>query len=121
MALLKRTKVGRDINRHYFNQAEIHNALQRPVVKRLIELIRLRNTHPAFDGVFSCATPDESTLEMRWTNAAQHAALIANVATGQWEIRVSTDIGVVSALSSVNLRDEIARIESPADVAAAHA
>ena len=33
MELLMSTKVGRDINRHYFSPAEIKNALERPVVQ----------------------------------------------------------------------------------------
>ena len=38
------------INRHDYTTDELLHAFNRPVVKRLIELVRLRNTHPAFDG-----------------------------------------------------------------------
>jgi sucrose phosphorylase len=41
---------GRAINRHDFSREEVETALRRPVVHRLIELMRLRNTHPAFYG-----------------------------------------------------------------------
>ena len=47
---VERTGEGRAINRHDYRLDEIHAALERPVVGRLLDLIRLRNTHPAFDG-----------------------------------------------------------------------
>ena len=50
--LLRRTSVGRDVNRHYYTREEIDSDLQRPVVRALFALIRLRNAHPAFDGEF---------------------------------------------------------------------
>ena len=53
MALLNKTHVGRDINRHYYCADEVQSALATPMVHRLIDLIRLRNEHPAFDGAFS--------------------------------------------------------------------
>ena len=46
--LMERTKNGRDINRHYYSADEVEQEQQRPVVKKLKELMVLRNTHPAF-------------------------------------------------------------------------
>jgi len=66
MDLLSRTGVGRDINRHYYTNEEIDNALKQPLVQRLIELIRLRNTHPAFGGEFHVDAPKKNLLEMKW-------------------------------------------------------
>ena len=43
---------GRNINRHYYTEEEIGREVERPVVKQLLELMKLRNTHPAFDGEF---------------------------------------------------------------------
>lgn len=77
MNLLARTGVGRDINRHHYNTAEVTRALQRPVVQSLIELIRLRNSHPAFNGSFT-HTRSGSTLELCWRaekDGADFAAL----------------------------------------------
>ncbi|ALQ09995.1 sucrose phosphorylase (plasmid) [Pseudoalteromonas sp. Bsw20308] len=53
MELLTNTNVGRDINRPYLDANIIDKALNKPVVKGLIELIKIRNTHPAFAGEFS--------------------------------------------------------------------
>ncbi len=50
MDLLKRTGVGRDINRHYFTAAEIAERTETPVVASLLSLMRFRNEHPAFEG-----------------------------------------------------------------------
>ena len=55
MGLLARTRVGPDVNRHYYTTAEIDADLARPVVHALCRLIRFRNTHPAFDGGLTCS------------------------------------------------------------------
>jgi sucrose phosphorylase len=75
MALLERTNVGRDINRHYYTPDEIARAIERPVVQRLFELIRLRNTHPAFGGDFEMAESADSVLDLRWRNGKDFAHL----------------------------------------------
>ena len=66
MELLERTKVGRDINRHYYTNEEIDDALKQPLVKKLIDLIRLRNNQPAFSGDFKVDAPEDHLLELRW-------------------------------------------------------
>jgi len=50
MELLKRTGVGRDINRHHFTRSEIAERVASPVVESLLALMRFRNEHPAFGG-----------------------------------------------------------------------
>lgn len=51
--LLQDTKVGRDINRHHYQPAEIEQALLTPVVRAQLDALRLRATHPAFEGDFT--------------------------------------------------------------------
>ena len=65
MELLRRTGVGRDINRHTFTDDEIDAALERPVVVALRALMRLRSQHPAFRGEFSWSTGD-GELRLGW-------------------------------------------------------
>lgn len=48
VALMEKTKNGRDINRHYYSMEEVEQEQSRPIVKELKELMILRNTHPAF-------------------------------------------------------------------------
>lgn len=66
MALLKKTTIGRDINRHYYSWDEVQESLARPVVQNLLKLIRFRNEHPAFQGAFSLLPCDDSRLVIRW-------------------------------------------------------
>lgn len=66
MSLLARTQVGRDINRHYYTANEVADALHKPVVQSLCELLRLRNTHPAFAGEATVETPSDQKLVIAW-------------------------------------------------------
>lgn len=74
MTLLAQTGVGRDINRHRYSDAELKVALQKPVVQSLVELIRFRNSHPAFGGSFA-HQKHGSILELAWTQGADFALL----------------------------------------------
>lgn len=64
IALMEKTKNGRDINRHYYTLEEIEANQQRPVVQRLKELMELRNTHPCFslEGSIKVEIPEEGLL-----------------------------------------------------------
>ena len=89
MSLLARSRVGRDINRHYFTEGEIHSALQRPVVRDLIELIRLRNTHPAFAGEFALGEGSDEEIVLRWNRGGDYALLQVNFATASYRLEYS--------------------------------
>jgi sucrose phosphorylase len=75
MELLRRTKEGRDINRHYYTGDEIDSEVQRPVVRALFDLIRFRNTHPAFAGDFSLPPCSDHEITIEWRNNAHWARL----------------------------------------------
>lgn len=82
--LLRRTQVGRDINRHHYTGGELAEALERPVVRALLALSRFRNEHPAFDGELT-TTVDGSRLVMARRGAAvpdASATLEVDLATG---------------------------------------
>ena len=81
MALLARTGVGRDINRPFCTRAEIDEAVARPCVQRLFDLIRLRNQHLAFGGTFAIDESPDDTLELTWRRGEDVARLTVNVAT----------------------------------------
>jgi sucrose phosphorylase len=89
LELLKKSGVGRDINRHYYTPDEVRADLERPVVARLLEMIRLRNQHPAFNGEFELLPSADHVLQLRWRGGAHHAQLDANIATGEWRIDAS--------------------------------
>jgi sucrose phosphorylase len=86
MALLAKSGIGRDINRHYYTAEEIDQALQRPVVQSLFELIRFRNRHPAFDGTFSLPETGEFEMTLRWDNGDAWAMLEVDFASGSYQI-----------------------------------
>jgi sucrose phosphorylase len=87
VALLQKTRVGRDINRHHYTSDEIRSALQRPVVQQLISLIEFRNSNAAFDGRFSCQSDGEHSLTLRWeSDDGTSAVLHVNFATHVWLI-----------------------------------
>jgi len=81
MDLLARTQVGRDINRHYYSREEVLGDLNKPVVKRLLDLMRLRNSHPAFGGTFSSGTPAANQLTLNWQQGTAYARLEVDLST----------------------------------------
>lgn len=93
MELLAATDTGRDINRHHYTRAEIDRAIEKPVVAGLFELIRLRNSHPAFAGTFALAESTDSVIEMRWNNDRDFASLSVNLGDLSYRLEHSTDTG----------------------------
>jgi sucrose phosphorylase len=86
MALLQASGVGRDINRHHYSRAEIDAQLQRPVVQQLLQLIRLRNSHPAFGGQFTLQDSPSQVLAMHWQHAGASATLRVDLTALRAEI-----------------------------------
>ncbi len=66
--LVERTKQGRDINRHDYTSDEIETALELPVVKKLFQLMRLRNLHPAFGGELEVHQTEDSFIRLSYTS-----------------------------------------------------
>jgi sucrose phosphorylase len=79
MELLERSRVGRDINRHYYTPAEIEAALARPMVKKQVELMRLRNTHPAFGGKVTVEVPGDHVIALTWTRDRHGVKLLVDL------------------------------------------
>ena len=96
MALLATSGVGRDINRHRYNAEEITEALQKPVVQALLRLIRLRNSHAAFEGAFTMAHEGDSKLTLRWALG------------GEW-IQLNADFAAVSGRLAWRAADDVQR------------
>ena len=88
--LLESSKEGRNINRHYYTLEEIDREVERPVVKKLINLLRFRNTSKAFDleGSFEVETPTENTIVITRKDASNsvEARLEANLETKEFTI-----------------------------------
>ena len=91
MELLARSQVGRDINRHYYTQAEIQAAVHTAVVEKLFDLIRLRNTHPSFAGQAEIQMPSDEILMITWTKDDHWAKLAVDFAKPSATVTYSTD------------------------------
>ena len=86
MELLAKTNVGRDINRHYYSEDELVNASDRPVVQKLIKLIKFRNSHPAFNGFFTLEPSNSESLELSWKNEGNWNKLVIDYTNLSFQI-----------------------------------
>lgn len=87
LELLEETKVGRNINRHYYSLAEIEEEVQRDVVKKLNNLMIFRNEYDAFNGEMILSDNNkENILEITWINGDLKTTLKADLATKDFTI-----------------------------------
>ncbi|MCS7243052.1 MAG: sucrose phosphorylase [Candidatus Caldatribacterium sp.] len=85
--LVERTKQGRDINRHCYTVEEVEENLKRPVVQKLLQLMRFRNNCPAFDG--NCViqeTDEKHLLILQWIKGEHKATLKADLKRLEFEV-----------------------------------
>jgi len=88
-AAVAATGEGRAVNRHDYTEAEIAAELGRPVVQRLMRLLRLRHDHPAFTGSLDVEVPAPSLLRMH-RRAGEHAATLeVDLRTGAYTVSAS--------------------------------
>jgi sucrose phosphorylase len=80
LELLRRTGVGRDINRHYYSARELQEQLTHPVVRSLLALLRLRNSHPAFSGTFRIEPSPADQLALTWAHGGESVRLDVDLA-----------------------------------------
>ena len=86
LELLERTKEGRNINRHYYTEEEIDREFdERPVVRKLRDLMVFRNTCPAFDGECICESEGDK-LKITRINGDAKAVLDADLTTYHFSI-----------------------------------
>ena len=83
MDLLARTNVGRDVNRHHYAPDEVLAALERPVVRTQLDLLRARSS-PAFDGDWSAGGTDAAP-ELRFRGPGGEATLVCDLRTAEFE------------------------------------
>jgi len=77
-----RSGEGRAINRHDYTSAEIDESLRRPVVRGVIDLVRLRNIHPAFGGDLDVDADDDRSVRLAWRFGTHAVALDVDFAAG---------------------------------------
>ncbi len=87
----ERTGVGRDVNRHAYPPGELADALERPVVRALLALVRIRGRHPAFDGECTWSAAPPSALELSWVAGHERAVLAVDAATRAFRLTLTVD------------------------------
>jgi len=91
LELLRRTGVGRDINRRYYSRAQVDDALQAPVVQSLLALLRLRNGHPAFSGRFQFVMSAPDKCSLAWETGSSFARLDVDLTGMRASVTCSPD------------------------------
>ena len=86
LAAVRRTGDGRAINRHDYSTDEALDAFRRPVAQRIADLVRLRNTHPAFDGEMCVEAITDTALRVRWQHPAGDLVLDVDFATARADV-----------------------------------
>ncbi len=89
--LLESTKEGRNINRHYYSKDEVAAEVERPVVREVLRLMELRNTHPAFaiEGDMEVSIPCAGRLTIKRSSGDDWALLDCDLATHEYSIEHS--------------------------------
>ena len=88
-----KTGEGREINRHNFSIDEIEQAVNKPVVQRLMKLIRFRNQYPAFNGVFNVSKTQPEKIRMSWEKDDFRCSLNVNLHTYSTRISYREESG----------------------------
>lgn len=77
----------KEINRTNLSMKDIEERLEWPVVQKQIELMRLRNTHPAFSKESSMLFyAEKNTICIEWTKDEFKVRLEADLRTFEWKI-----------------------------------
>ncbi|MGR3810723.1 alpha-amylase family glycosyl hydrolase [Jiulongibacter sp. NS-SX5] len=76
----------KEINRTNLSLEQIKEGLKKQVVIQQLELIRLRNTHPAFEGNTEFLNSSDSEIIIEWKHEDSRAKLTANLKTHQFII-----------------------------------
>jgi sucrose 6(F)-phosphate phosphorylase len=91
-----KTGEGREINRHNFSVDEIERALNRPVVQRLMKLIRFRNQYPAFNGTFKVSETQSDKIMLSWEKDDFRCSLKINLHTYSTQISYRDESGQIA-------------------------
>jgi len=79
LELMEETGEPRNINRHYYSLAEAEEATQLDVVQRQLALMRLRCSHPAFNGRFELVSSNDSSVNVQWQDGPHRCSLLVDL------------------------------------------
>jgi sucrose phosphorylase len=84
---LKRGEEGRSINRHVYSPDEIREAVKKPMLQRMYEIMRFRNTYPAFNGnIVIGEDKKDGLLNITWKKDIYYTSLWADFKTKNYGI-----------------------------------
>jgi sucrose phosphorylase len=89
----------KEINRTALTLGDIEVGLERAVVQDQLQLMRLRNTSPAFDGELEITETDASQLQVTWRNDGCAATLKADLRNLSFSVSHKDGDGEESLLS----------------------
>jgi sucrose phosphorylase len=89
----------KEINRTTLTISDVERGLERKIVRDQLELMKLRNTLPAFRGELCIADTGSHLLELTWTNHRFTATLRANLRDHSFSIEYGDDSGKNSVMS----------------------
>jgi sucrose phosphorylase len=89
----------KEINRTTLSASDIEQGLKRNIVRDQLELIRLRNTSPAFNGELQIHKIAEHSLQLTWRNHKSSASLKADLRDHGFEITYSNEAREETLLS----------------------
>ncbi|NJK71167.1 MAG: sucrose phosphorylase [Thermales bacterium] len=75
LKLVEKTKNGRDINRKKYSVEEFKKNLHKPVTQKLFQLIKFRNTYPAFNGKMEVLETPDDEIRISWKKDGYEARL----------------------------------------------
>ena len=77
----------KEINRTNLSMDDIKAGLEKEVVQKQLEKLRLRNTSPAFQGSVTFHNTSQDRVHITWTHGDEFATLDANLKTHAFSIR----------------------------------
>ncbi len=89
----------KEINRTTLQHSDIEQGLKRILVQDQLQLMRLRNNSPAFDGELEIHNTDAHCLHLTWKNGGHVATLNADLASHCFCITHRDDAGVDGVMS----------------------
>jgi len=89
----------KEINRTALTMNDIEQGLSKPIVQDQLQLIRLRNTSPAFDGKLEVIATDAHRLHLKWENSGSTAILKADLRDHSFSVFHKDAAGEESVLS----------------------